>query len=137
MLDAMGLKDSLNLFDKFRTLRAEGAKDTLLRKIGIPRERQHYLASPKFRTLQARLPSLRRMGTIVTDSVISHLMIPLDPGRRLFLTTGINGGHHDKWLHDFVDNHPQIAIVKEAEKVVGSIIYRKYSQTLTRKRAKA
>ena len=55
-------------------------------------------------------------------------MIPLDPGRRLFLTMGINGGHHDQWLHDFVRNHPQIVIVKEAEKVVGGIIYRKYSQ---------
>ena len=72
MLDAMGLRESLNLFDKFRTLRAEGVKDTLLRKIGVPRERQRYLASTKFRTLQASLPSLRSMGTIVTDSLISH-----------------------------------------------------------------
>lgn len=128
MLEAMGLKESLNLFDKFRTLRAEGAKDKLLRKIGIPEERLSYLASPKFRTLKGRLPFLRSMGTIVTDSLISHLMIPLDPGRRLFLTTGINGGHDEKWLHDFVDNHAKFVIVKEAEKLAGGIIYRNYSQ---------
>lgn len=57
MTDAMGLKESTNLFDKFRVLRAEGAPDQLLRRIGIPEARKRYLASAKFSTLQVILPS--------------------------------------------------------------------------------
>ena len=55
-------------------------------------------------------------------------MIPLDLGRGGFLQTGINGGHHDTLLHSFVDSHPRYVIVKEAEKMAGGVIYRKYSQ---------
>lgn len=126
MMGVMGLKESTNLFDKFRVLRAEGAPDQLLRRIGIPGARKRYLASAKFRALQAILPSLST--SIVDEKLIVHLMIPLDPGRRRFLGHGIQGGHHDQFLHDFVKNHPQIVIVKEAEKIVGGIVYRKYSQ---------
>jgi hypothetical protein len=55
-------------------------------------------------------------------------MIPVDPGRGAFLRDGINGGHDDSLLHEFVDSHPQIVIVKEAEKVAKGVVYRKYSQ---------
>jgi hypothetical protein len=55
-------------------------------------------------------------------------MIPADPGRRLFRQAGISGGHHDQLLHEFVNNHLQIVIVKEAQKVARGIMYRQYSQ---------
>jgi hypothetical protein len=55
-------------------------------------------------------------------------MIPTDLGRRAFLQDGINGGHHDGLLHEFVNNHPRIVIVKEAQKEARGIIYRQYSQ---------
>jgi hypothetical protein len=126
MMGAMGLKKSANLLDKFRVLRAEGAPDQLLRRIGIPEACKRYLASAKFRALQVILPSFS--SSIVDKKLIVHLMIPLDPGRRRFLGHGIQGGHHDHFLHDFVKKHPQIVIVKEAEKAVSGIVYRKYSQ---------
>jgi hypothetical protein len=67
-------------------------------------------------------------GIVVDDELISHLMIPRAPGRSTFLPLGINGGHHDRFLHDFITTHPQLAIVKEAEKVMDGVVYRKYSQ---------
>ena len=125
MIDAMGLSESTNLFDKFHLLRKEGAPDELLRRIGAPEELKRYRNSAQFRALRASLPTL---SSIIDGKLISHLMIPSDPGRRLFSQAGIKGGHHDKLLHDFVHNHPQIVIVKEAEKVVGGAVYCKYSQ---------
>ncbi|MGB0387434.1 MAG: hypothetical protein ACPGWR_21665 [Ardenticatenaceae bacterium] len=128
MLDAMGLRESTNFFDKLRVLRFEGVKDILLKQIGVPGERDRYLASPQFRILQAILPALKSRGSMVHEELISHLLIPVDRGRRAFLGDGINGGHHDKLLHEFVNSHPQIVIVKEAQKVARGIIYRQYSQ---------
>jgi hypothetical protein len=128
MFDAMGLSESVHIFDKLRLLRASGAPDTLLRRIGIPRAYNDYRKSVKFRQLQAKFPSLRSSGTIVDEALISHLMIPLDPGRRLFSQDGIKGGHDETLLHEFVNSHPQIVIVKEAEKVAKGVVYRKYSQ---------
>jgi len=125
MIDAMGLAESAHLFEKLRLLRAEGAPDDLLRRIGAPEELTRYKASAQFRVLQARLPSFK---SIVDEKLISHLMIPRDPGRSFFLRLGINGGHHDRWLHDFIDSHPQYVMVKEAEKVAGGVVCRKYSQ---------
>ena len=126
MFDAMGLGESVHIFDKLRVLRAEGAPDELLRRIGIPGLLDDYRKSVKFRQLQAKFPSLRT--TIVDETLISHLMIPLDPGRRLFSQDGIKGGHDETLLHEFVNSHPQIVIVKEAEKVAKGVVYRKYSQ---------
>ncbi|MGB0386096.1 MAG: hypothetical protein ACPGWR_14915 [Ardenticatenaceae bacterium] len=128
MLDAMGLLESTHIFDKLRVLRSEGATDILLRRIGVPGERVRYLTSPQFRVLQAMLPTLKSSGSMVDQKLISHLMIPADPGRRLFRQAGISGGHHDKLLGEFVNNHPQIIIVKEAQKEARGIIYRQYSQ---------
>jgi hypothetical protein len=125
MLEAMGLRESVHIFDKLRVLRAEGAPDTLLRRIGIPEALRNYMGSAGFHSLQTKLPTLK---SIVDEDLISHLMIPLDPGRRLFLRGGINGGHYDRILHDFVNNHPIYVIVKEAEKVVKGVVCRKYSQ---------
>ncbi|MGB0386713.1 MAG: hypothetical protein ACPGWR_18025 [Ardenticatenaceae bacterium] len=125
MIDAMGLSESTNLFDKFHVLRKEGAPDGLLRRVGVPEELTRYRNSAQFRALRASWPSF---SSIVDNKLISHLMIPSDPGRRLFWQAGIKGGHHDKLLHDFVDSHPQYIIVKEAEKLVGGLVYRKYSQ---------
>ena len=128
MFDAMGLTESVHIFDKLRVLRAEGAPDTLLRRIGIPEALDDYRKSAKFRQLQAKLPALRSSGTIVDEALISHLMIALDSGRRLFSQNGINGGHDETLLHEFINNHPQIVIVKEAQKVAKGVVYRKYSQ---------
>lgn len=128
MFDAMGLSESVHILDKLRVLRAEGARDTLRRRIGIPGALDDYRKSAKFRQLQAKFPPLRSSGTIADEALISHLMIPLDPGRRQFWQNGINGGHHEALLHEFVDTHPQIVIVKEAEKVAKGVVYRKYSQ---------
>ena len=128
MLDAMGLKESTHIFDKLRVLRSEGATDILLRRIGVPGELDRYLTSPQFRVLQAMLPTLNSSGSIVDQKLISHLMIPVDPGRGNFLRLGINGGHHDRLLHDFVNSHPQYIIIEEAQKAVGRVVYRKYSQ---------
>lgn len=125
MIEAMGLSESANMFEKFRLLRQEGAPDALLRRIGSPEELKRYQNSTPFYALRSRFPTL---SSVVNDELISHLMIPSDPGRRAFLSNGIKGGHHDKLLHDFVDSHPQIVIVKEAEKIVGGAVYRKYSQ---------
>ena len=125
MLEAMGLKESVYIFDKLRVLRAEGAAGKLLRQIGIPEALKNYTGSAGFHSLQAKYPSLR---SIIDEDLISHLMIPLDPGYRPFLGAGIQGGHHDGLLNDFVNNHPKIVIVKEAEKIAGGIVYRKYSQ---------
>jgi hypothetical protein len=127
MLDAMGLKESVHIFDKLRVLRAEGAKDLLLREIGVPGERDRYLASAKFHKLTSSLPSLLTSGSIVDERLISHLMIPLDPGRRTFLQSGLKGGHDDGLLHEFINSHPKYVIVKEAEKVAKGVTYRKYS----------
>jgi hypothetical protein len=55
-------------------------------------------------------------------------MIPLDLGRSTFSQDGINGGHDETQLHEFVNGHPQIVIIKEAEKVAKGVVYRKYSQ---------
>ena len=128
MFNACGLTEPVHIFDKLRLLRAEGAKDWLLREIGVPGERQSYLTSAKFLSLQARFPSLVTSGSIVDEGFISHLMIPVDPGRRAFSQDGINGGHDEAMLHEFVNSHSQIVIVKEAEKVAKGVVYRKYSQ---------
>ncbi|MGB0386989.1 MAG: hypothetical protein ACPGWR_19410 [Ardenticatenaceae bacterium] len=128
MLDAMGLREPVHIFDKLRVLRAEGAPDMLLRKIGVPGERDRYLASAKFHTLTSSFPSLLTSGSMVHEELVSHLMIPLDPGRRTFLRDGINGGHHDGLLHEFINHHPKYVIVKEAQKVANGVLYRKYSQ---------
>lgn len=125
MIEAMGLAESINKSDKFHLLRKEGAPDDLLRRIGAPEELKRYRNSAQFRALKIGFPTLR---SIVDEVLISHLMIPSDPGRRPFLGTGIKGGHHDNLLHDFVHHHPQIVVVKEAEKLVGGAVYRKYSQ---------
>lgn len=128
MFSACGLKESVHIFDKLGALRAEGAPDKLLRRIGVPGTLKSYTLSAPFRVLQAKWPALRKRGSIIDEELISHLMLPIDLGRRFFLQYGINGGHHDTLLHEFVNHHPQIVIVKEAEKVVKGVVYRKYSQ---------
>ena len=122
MFDAMGLSEAVHVFDKLRVLRTEGAPDTLLRRIGFPGVLQSYRHSPEFKKLQSKLPLLKRRGSIVDEQLISHLMIPVDPGRRLFSQDGINGGHDETQLHQFVNRHPQIVIIKEAEKIAKGVI---------------
>jgi hypothetical protein len=128
MLDAMGLSESTHIFDKLRVLRSEGAEDELLRRIGVPGERDRYLTSRQFRLLQKKFENFNSSSSIIDDKLIAHLMIPRDPGRGNFLRLGINGGHHDRLLHDFVNNHPQYIMIEEAKKAVGHVVYRKYSQ---------
>lgn len=66
--------------------------------------------------------------TVFSAELVAHMMRahPTDEGK--FIGSGINGGHHDRNLKEFVKLNPEYALVQQNEATSGFVTYRTYRQ---------
>ena len=67
-------------------------------------------------------------NTVFDDGLVAHLMRAAPNDADTFARNGINGGHHDGNLKQFVAANPEYAIVQTNEATSGFVTYRTYRQ---------